>query len=515
MQTTSAEFLRLARGDLRPLNYKLFMSFPKNFDDDISFFEIGTSIIGGSDPIKPADSSVIQQWDKYDYTDYSDRVMSLEWESSREPIDSTTLGMADVVLSNYDDLFTPGSDPAIGDYILPYRPIRILAGFGEEVIPAFIGLTEGMPVIDEKAKTATFHCLDFMSAISRTPLQESEIYENTRVDEIISGLFVLAGLSSLQLELEGASTVIPFAYYKKDQKLGDALMELIEVEQGYLYMDEAGVIRFKTRQDFDETVRETFTAHINIIDAEVVAEDDVINVVEVKGRVREVQPLQLYWELPAVEPVEAGDSVEIWADFQDPVTSIVTPVALASAVTSYYRVNKNPDNTGATSTDLTLTASELFGTSYKMTFTNAGSTTLFLTELQLYATPATVTEDIYAREEDETSVAKFDERLHSVQNDFFQSNSDAASYALVLLDDYSEYGQIKQLEVKGNMALQVDDTVKVNLYDNIGEYKITRIQNRLDIPPKFTQKLKLKSFTRREYFTIGVSRIGGTDAIRP
>lgn len=516
MQIVSDRFTTLAQSSVRPLSWMVLASFPKNFSDLIDFFEIGTSLIGGNDVIKPFDSSVIQEWDKYEYTDYSSRVISLEWSKEVKIYNSVTMGIADVVFDNRDDYFTPSGGSEIADYILPYRPIRIYAGFGGEVTPVFIGLTDGMPVIDEKRKTASFHCIDFMYSLMDTPLNQSAMYVDYTVDQLISALFVLAGLSSSQLTLETSEITIPFAYFKKDMKLGDAIKKVVSTSLGRLYMDEFGVIHFYNNDSYEEDIKYTFTAYNNILESKTVKRDDIVNVVEIKGKVREVQPLQKYWNSTFAITVPPLSSVDVWADFQDPVTSVSTPLYKTSSVTSFFEVNTAEDGSGsADSSNVTLTSSTLFGTSYKMVFANASVEPLYITQISLFATPAIITKGVYVREEDEESVETYDERIVTIDNDFFQDADVAQSQALILIRDNADYGQVDELIVQGTPALQVGDQVRVNLFDRIDSYKILKTSNKLSLPAKYTQILKLKKFTPTVYFTIGVSLIEGTDEIHP
>lgn len=515
MQTTSAQFNSYSLGSMRPLSYMIKMSFDKVFDDNIDFFTIGTSIIGGGDVI-PGTGGVIQEWDKYIYQDYTTRLISVEWTRQVEPFASVTLAMADLVFDNHDDYFTPGKGSPIDEFILPYRPIRIYAGFGGEVIPVFIGLTEKMPVIDEESKTATFHCIDFLYSLLNRPLTEALMYQDTFTGEIVEDIFVLAGLDSTQLDINDTFLTVPFAYFEKNTKAIDAISKLIQAEQGRLYMDENGVIHFKNRQSYSDSFVYEFSPYSNINDLKTRTEDDIINVVEITGKVREVQPLQKYFELTQPIFIPASSSVDIWADFLDPVTSANNPVYVTTATTSSFTVNTLEDGSGsADATNVTLTSSSLFGKSFKMTFANAAATNRYITALEIYATPAVVIQNVYARIQDDSSVGKYDERLLTIDNDFIGSDEAAESQATMIVTDFKDLGSIYDMDVKGTPALQIDDVVRINLYDVIYDYRITKIINKLDMPAKFTQILSVKGFNPNSYFTIGVSQIGGVDMIRP
>lgn len=521
MQTTSEQFTTHAQADIRPLTWRCFISFEKEYDAAITFFTIGVSAIGGGDFI-PGNGDVVQEWDKYIYDDFTNRIMSIEWSREVEQFASITMGMADIVLDNHDDYFTTGSGSAIDGHILPYRPVRLLAGFGDEAIPVFIGLTARMPIIDEVNKTATFHCIDYMYSLMNRPLLESSLYTDMYTDEILDELFQLAGLTSVQLELDHGLVAYPYVYFKKDTKLITAVKKLLEVEAGRIYMDENGVIHFKNRQNYTSTPVHTFTPYKDIIAFSTRKEDEIINVVEIKGAVKEVRPKQAFYYLDGtISPetailVPANSSAIFWAEFQSVVTSVDTPVISATATTSNFSVNRASDGSSTEdTTDVTVSAATLFTDTYKLTFANSGNVDLYVYKLELFGTPVADVETIFVREEDATSIAAYDERILSLSSEMFQSRTEAESRALSILHDWSTFGGVNQMQVKGSMAFQLDDTVRVNLYDNIQDYKITKITNQIKQPARYTQILWLRKFDPDTYFTIGVSAIGGSDVIAP
>ena len=516
MQTTTDEFTRISQADVRELNFAVRMSFDKVFDDDINFFEIGTSVIGGSDFI-PGTGDVVQEWDKYTYIDVSGRVTEIEWQREVKPFSGFSLGMADVVFDNYDDYFTPGGSSEVADYILPYRPIRIYAGFGADVIPVFIGLTEKMPEINEKSKTATFHCVDFLYSILERPLLESAMYVGQTTDTIISNLLQLVGLSTLQFELDTGFLTVPYASFRKDEKLKHALEKILQAEQGRLYLDEQGTIRFKNRQNISTSTIMSLNAYTNIVDYKTLKQDQIINVAEVKSHVVEVGANQEYYELPIDDPitVPAGGSFEVWVDIGK-VTGVDAPVYIDSATTSSFSVNTASDGSGsANSTDVTLSSSSLLGESFKMTFANANVADLYITDLRLFATPVIKGKPIYVVEENASSKTKYDERVKTIENEYIQTEADATSLATTVLSDYAIHGRITQLKIKGTPALQVDDAVHVNLYDNNGDFRVMKIMNKISQPAKYEQYIEVKELQVITYFTIGTSLIGGDDQIKP
>jgi len=512
MQTVTSDFITRANKTMRKLTHRALMSFPRAYNPSVTFFTIGVSTIGGADIIK-GDGNVVAEWDKYQYDDYSYRIKSIEVTRTEEQLNSTTLAQADIVLENHDNYFTPSRGSTIQNFILPYRPVKLFGGFGDEAIPQFTGLTEKMPTIDEKNKLASFHCIDFMYSLFNRPLDNAVMYQSKRTDEILAALLVAFGITPTQYNFDTGFNIVTFAFFDKGSKFGDVVKELMEAEMGRFFMDEQGIIRFKNRQNYTSSPQWFFNTS-NIVDIQTSTQDDIINVVTVKANVREVQAKQKYWELQSAVEVPASGSVDIWADFNDPVTTVDAPAYITSATTSLYTTNTAADGSGSQVASGISFSNTLFAKSYKMTVSNSNAYSVFITSLELYATPAVVVKQIYTRQQDDTSVAKYDERIVNIENDYINNEGDAFSKAKMILDDYSTYMGQYVLTVKGNPALQIGDAVSVNVWGFSGTYIINKIINRW-ADGKFTQILTVRKRVFKTYFTIGISTIGGTDVIAP
>lgn len=522
MQSVSTDFTRRSKASIRPLSWRSLISFQKNFDDNVDFFTIGTSLIGGTDIIK-GDGSVVQEWDKYDYEDYTGRVLSIEYtRESEQPTSPMTLAIGTITLDNHDDYFNPlNANSPIYGYVKPQRPIKLFIGFRGEDIPVLVGVTQGLPKVDEKTKTVSFQVVDFLNSIINTPLDNEVMYVDQRTDEIISDLLETAGLLTSQFSLDTGSVVIPFAYFKKGSKLGDALREVVEAELGTLYMDETGVIRFENRTNWANKSQVWGLDKSNVLDITAPNDDKLINVVEVFSNAREVQANQKLWELSSPAEVPAGGSIEIFADFKDdygalPVTNVDDPVYVASATTSLYATNINSDNSGAThSGDITLDSTDQFSTTFKMTFSNSGTKPVYITQLELFATPAKVMSEIYVRKEDSTSIGLYDERpAFKIVNDYIQDEGSANSIAQIVLSDRAELDDQRVMTIKGIPQLQVGDVIRYTDEVTNETYFVNRINGILNTSG-FKQTLNVTKRTINSYFRIGISLIGGTDMIAP
>src|SRR5690606_1354165 len=290
--------------------------------------------------------------------------------------------------------------------------------------------------------------MDFLAFLFNKPLDQTVMLEDVRTDEVLDYLFQLFGLTPSQYVLDEGYNVIKFVYWEKGKKLGDAVRELMQAELGSLFMDELGVIKFNNRLRPSTAAVMTFDDS-NIIDYQISNETKIINVVEVKSSVREVQPTQVVFTSAGAIELQTGSN-EIFFSFEDPITSLET--------IDDYLANSQEDGGGTDETaDVTVTDTDLFDKSVKVTFNNTSGAVAYITELNLYGTPAKVVRDIYLRVQDDNSVAQFEEQPISIENNLIQDNDGANSIALSLLNYYKDYSNTIEIDVKGNPALQLRD----------------------------------------------------------
>lgn len=503
MQARPAQFDAWAKGYVRPLSHALRISFDKTFDTDVTFFTLDTSVLDGIDVLAPEGSDVIAEWDKYEYDPYSDRVVSMEWQREELFPYSVSQAIADIVLNNYDDYFTKGLGSPVDEYLLPQRPLRILAGFNNTDLPQFVGLTDSVPIVDSSEKTVSVHCQDFLSFIFNRPLDQTVVFQDKSTAEVLDELFQYVGLLEDQYVLDESFNKIAFVYFEKGTKLGDAVKKLMQAELGSLFMDEAGIIRFKNRLSGGGDAVYSFNES-NIIDYKDSQDTRIINAVEIKSQVRVVQSEQPVYTL--IQPLElVGTAPELFVSFDDPVTTL-TPIVS-------YLVNSNIDGTGSDLTGLvTITSTELFNTAAKITFSNPSGGSVYLTSLSIFGTPAKVARNIYLRVQDDDSVEKYEEQVYTIENEFVQSNDGASSLALSILNLYKEYSSAIEMEVKGNPALQLGDNINVDYKTTSGVYTITKIQSQR-LGPKFTQRISARVFNTPQFFILDQSLLNGTDVL--
>lgn len=520
MQTTNLEFRQISGGNVRPLSWALRASFDKQFDPGVDFFILNSSLLDGPDLLSTSDADVVQEWDKYIYTDYSERVMSIEITQDQTEPFSIVQSMADITLNNYDGYFTPHGGSPIENYILPKRPMRLLLGWNGFNLPQFIGLTENMPELDKASRTVKFHLIDFLTFVFDREISDTSILENVSTGEILDFLFQDVGLLPGQFIIDETSfNRIDYFYVEKGQKLGTVVQELMEAEQGRLFMDELGIIRFLSRQNYNSTPVWNFDES-RIVDYQISTVDDIINYVRIESDILgkfENVPL---WSASQPILVPAGESVEVWANYQDPVTSVDSPIASSVEIEgSSYHSTKEISGDLTAYPSITLTSISNFSKASKMTFTNAGSIDGYLVNLDLWGDAIRVVDSIIVEDFDQDSIDNFDERRYEMKTRYIQKTSSAVTKAGIMIDDYKDFGSILDVDVKGMPALQIGDVVTLETDTYSGNFIITRIVQIIS-EGKYSQRIRVKAKEPRIYFILSSdsearSLLNGTDVLAP
>jgi len=538
MQTTSSGYPSVVNAPFRQLSTGVLLSWLKTLASNISFFTINTSTIAGADIIKGSSSDSVSFFDKYQYTDYATYVKN--WSVDRQ-IGQFPFGLimaqADVEFDNTSNLFTPNYDATIGSGILPNRPLKINVSMGQDSLQQFTGFT-GQPEIEVVNRSMTLHAydvIDFLnnySFTSQSGTTFSGLLSNVTTSSAIQYYLGKLGFNANQYQLEKSLQQPIGVVNVTDRRFGDVLQDLIQAEGGILLADEAGIIHFWNRQHFVTTSGLGFIFNFtpsNTLDIKY-TNAPIINDVTVTAKPRAIAPLQQIWKQGGTQTIPAGQSFTIFTDFADndgplPVTQITAPTYSATNVnTSYFTTNTASDGSGtSSSSDLTLSSTYLFGTTYKMVFLNPNNYTVFLTDISLYGTPAKVVNAISQQYIDQASIdaygrnpANNGETL-ALNNDYLQSSSDALTLAFTIVSQFGQPNRHYEAEIFADPSLQIGDYGKLTL-PNTALTKTVWITGKTDkLSPEgnLTQTLQLEERTLYTYFTINSSAIGGTDVIAP
>lgn len=528
MISTSTTYHELAAGPVRPLDYRVNVSFTKTRNSEIDWFILDQSELDGGDLLADDDTRPIQLWDAYDYQDISDRLISMNIERSIEFPYNVQSAIADFSLNNYDGYLSvagAGGVSPIASYILPKRPCRLYLGFkAGGVVPQFVGLTQKIPQYDGfDNERANFTALDFLSEIGDMTLQSMVMLKDARTDEVIAEILKQFGLTEQMFDLDAGLNTIPFVYFEPGKNAGNALRELVQAENGALWLDENGIIRFEPRTAFIGSVPlMTFDAD-NIIDITPSRESEIVNDIFISTEVRKVLDVQPVftddnsngYTSSASEDnyrVPANGTKEIWLNFDDPVWTANDLVLNGSADDSNYRV---VDLSGTLVTSGITATGTLFATSYKLELTNTNGYPVSVSYLELWGEPAKMIGGQpleYEAKDTDSTAAYGTMRLEITDNRCFGSLDNARSFALDILKKYASYNNRITLSVKGDPSLQINDLVSIDYTNYGGDYVVTGMAHKLS-DAKLETTLTLLKTQIYLPFILDQSVLDGTDVL--
>lgn len=529
MQSVSGAFTAAAAAPANKPNFGVLVSWLKNFSPGVQFFQIGVSPIGGTHPIK-SNNADITLFDKFDYVVESEYVNNLTVDRviSTIPIGIMSAQL-DIELDNTTKRFLPDFDATIGDYVRkPGRPIKINSGFDLEVLPQFTGFT-GRPKISLGKRKWNAHAFDAMEFLNNFE-SKLGIQIDVSTTDIISSLLTEAGFASSTYVLEDSvqdniGYINPYG-----QKTGPLISKLVEAEGGLFFFDEQGIGHFWNRLHFDlnSTPVGTLT-YSNLIDVQF-KDTPIINHVKVTAKPRAVTANQLIYRLAQPIEIQPGQVVRYPFAFKDddgdlPATTIDTPLYVDSQITSFYKTNRDRDGSGEPGNDsITRTDFDTWGTGGVVEFTNnSGSDIVYITDLQIYGTPAKVVTTIIEEYIDEDSIEEYglnpdnSHKVMEVVNDYIQDRTTAYVYAFNIVTNFAQPGHQLNSVPFGNPAWQFGDVFNVTIADTAETYKMVMLGSKLnmDRTTALSQEMTLEERIFRNYFQIGVSSIGGLDAIHP
>ena len=439
--------------------------------------------------------------------------------------------IADISLDNHDGYlsFIGRTTSPIANYILPNRILEVGFGFGNEA-PAmnFQGRTDGMPTYDgDHDQVMKWTAFDKIAEISRAHLPNMVMLQNARTDQVIQAIFQQLGLSSTEYQLEEGKNIIPFVYFDSDKSVGNALRELLQAENGRMWQDENGVIKFQARRSnaFAERTDMLFNS-TNIVQLTPSRESRIVNTVNISAEIRAVQSRQQIftntndrgYQSAAKDDayrVPANGTATVWLQFEDPVWSAETPVFNGSANQSRFTA---VDLTGTRITSGISIQGTLFAKTYKAVFTNTRSSAVSISSIVIFGRPAKLVggqnTEYFAY--DDTSVQKFGNLTQTIEdNSCFGSADNLRAYGQSLLKKYSDYNRQIVVKVKGDPSLQLGDGVSVDYEEFQGYYEVVAISNAIDSASesKLETELTLDFVANGSPFTLDLSILNGGDIL--
>lgn len=527
MQAVSSDFDTATAAPFKNIGASCLIAWEKTENGTFDWFTINVSEIGGPDLIKGAGGSVTF-FDKYQYDNESDNLdnFKISRTLSNYPW-GVIMATAQVTLNNVNNRYTPGYDPVIGEYIINDRPIKLGVGFNGEFITMFTGYTE-RPKSSISSRQTTITAWDALKYLSNKK-SALPVFVGERANDIIEALLDEQGFDSTQYSIE-ASLQQPIGYLDPNDKIvTDIFKEICEAEGALMFCDENGVIHFWNRLHLNSNSTSQWDFdYSNMTNVDWDATPIINDAIVVAKPFKEVAFNKL-WESGQVYTVPPGGSLDIFADFRDdvgsyPVIDIDDPEDISVADTSYWQANYNEDASGNdASSVITLSSTYLFGERYRMTFANSSGVNVYLTKIALYGTPAKV-QVIDSKEQlDQTSIDAYgvnpdnQGEIVQIDNNLVQDAATANALAYIYVQLFKTPLRRLKCTVFGVPQLQIGDFVTVDEETSGDTLDMVVVGNTISVSQNgnLSHDLDLEERTVYEYFTIGVSLIGGSDYLAP
>lgn len=526
MITTTPEFENVAQSTIRPLALDARVSWSKKRSDNVQWFTLDSSQLDGTDILATNDNDPIQLWDAYEWDSVREDVIGMSWERSVEFPYNVQSAICDLTLNNTHQRYTYTNEQSpYFEQILPKRPMRTFAGFvidgTPSVVPVFVGLTQSIPKYSgTNDSTATLTAMDFLSEIGNMSLNQTVVLRDVRTDIVIAQILDQFGLDPAMYSLSEGSNIIPFAYFAKGKNAGNALRELVQAENGSLWLNEQGIIRFEPRGG-SIAIDDAMTFRPNdIIEIKPSQANGIINRVRVSSEVRAVQDFQPIFSASNDSGFDqsADDdpyrcsrgTTVIWLKFDDPIWSAVTTPKMSAEDTSNFTAVDLDGNAITSGVNIT---GELLGESMKLTITNANQTAVSLNWLEIWGEPAKVIDQIEYDAHDDESIEVFGENvLEITDNNYFGNYESIDHFAEDILRRRAQYSPTLTVQVKGNPALQLRDNVAITGTDRFdGRWEVVGIKSKIDEQNGYSCELTLEEGIYA--FVLDRSQLDGKDLL--
>lgn len=530
MQSVSTQFNNAVNATVKSPRPGCLISWKKNIAPTVKIFQLDHSYLDGPDKLMGTGGTITFA-DKYDYVDETANVKNFR---VTKKISSRPWGVimatADIELNNTSKRYFPDYDPTIGAYTdLPERPIKLSVGLNGEYIKLFTGYAKrpDHQLVKRVSKITAFDAMTYLSTVK----SNLGAFVNQTADYIIKQLLIEQGFGSAQYNIE-PSLQQPIGYLMPNGRtVTDIFNEICEAEGYLLHADEDGIIQGWNRLHFlgNPTAVRTFN-YSNMTDLSLTTAP-IINSAEVVAKPFKPAAFNKLYETDSSADdrlIPPGQSKDLFVEFKDdlgsfPAISVDTPVYVASSTgSSSYSTNLSSDGSSADtgSSFITLSSVYNFGSTYRMTFANSSpDTPVYITNIQLYGTPAKVTAIKGDIQQDTVSIGKYgmnpenDQKPYVIENNLIQDMATANAMAWLLVNINSNPRSRFDIENFVVPQLQIGDPVNVVIADIAATKYCTvlGIETFFGVNANLTQKIYVEERKQTTYFRLDHSHLDGAD----
>ena len=350
------------------------------------------------------------------------------------------VGNLSITLNNTSGNYSPSN--SAGDYygyLYPKRTIGIRAydnnynyqlsyGYVEEIIPH--------PHMEEQDAIIT--ATDGLDYLSRHDMATA-LYKDAKTGAIHD--YILTDANWLRLaRLDDGQDTVPY-WYGHEVKARFAQEEIDENEQGFSFIDGAGIFNFEDRHhrstEENQTSQATFDNTMFNIDYSLNPKN-VYNIIKVTITPWELQSAATLWTLEETPSIPAGESRTWWADASVSGESVFVDAWTTLVSTTDYTANSESGGGGTDMTsDIAVTLSKLAKT-LKITLTNNGSVLAYITLLQARGTYYDDKTKVTLKAEDTTSQNNYQKRTFELDGKYMTDTDKAQDYVDYAIGKYKE-----------------------------------------------------------------------------
>lgn len=366
----------------------------------------------------------------------------------------------------YDPYYTSG---ALYGLILPGRKFRLrVKDEATAVVYDVIAgnIADMQPENNNGVETVTFEGHDGADLLNEKVY--ISLYENITIDDAIRYLLTAVGWTGAT-DIDSLTDYLPYWWTKSDESVIDQINDLADSSLGHFFISASGEAVYKSRND-------SGLAEITLDGSDILYSygvklpqpwEVVKNSISVVSSTRVKAATGTIWQLQDTPQVVAGGSITLWAEYAYnndpcPAKDVINPVA-----TTDYTMNSAADGSGTNLTANFTVTIEKYSTWAKLTVTNNGGTSGYITLLKVRGDAIYIPYTSTVKSENAESIAAFQTRSFTLHTDWLQDINFAISVAEYLAQILGTPCEMPELVIRDTpakqFAMDLFDRVDANL----------------------------------------------------
>ena len=399
-----------------------------------------------------------------------------------EGFEPVRIGTCNIVLDNTSRRFDPyNTNSDLYPYILPGRFVRVRVDYQGELRPIFHGKIRNIvPIENGRISQVRIEAEDGMRLLQQADASEP-IQQNVRADTAIGSLLDAISYPTLYgRSLEQATDNI--AYWWATNKVSSEVQDLAEAELGEFFVAADGAATFYARTHSSAPL-------LNLTAADLLKEinipqpwEVVRNYIRVFARPRKTITDATLWTLQDTPLVQAGDTLEVWAQYTYNNENI--PAINVGISSSDYTANTVADGSGSNVTSDFAVSFTDFGETGKIEVTNNGAVDAYITLLQVVGDAIVSPNPSILITENTTSQNLYGKSVFTLDNRWVQQTNTARDFSRWLISFLPSPQRFIEVKVQTRPDIQFEpdlfDVVNLQV-DRLGisqNFKIGGIEHR-------------------------------------